>query len=151
MDQFLSILKQLGVDNSVWIQLVFFLISYAALSQLLFKPYMKNLDYRKKNTTGNAEEATRLNTAAENLAMDYQGQVKAQNAKAASIYDQLKAEGQAEEDRLVAGAKKQATQLLDETRKKIQTDMAAAKEGLKAQIPQISRQIASRVLGRELS
>ena len=109
MNQFLSILKQLGVDSSIWVQLGFFLICYFFLSQFLFKPYLANLDYRKKNTVGNAEEATKLNTAAEHLAMDYQGQVKAQNEKATAIYDKIRSEGVAEEDRLVAAARAQGS------------------------------------------
>ena len=151
MDQLLGILRQLGVNSTLWVQLVFFLVSYFFLSQFLFKPYMRNLEYRKKNTVGNAEEAIKLNSSAENLAMDYQGQVKAQNEKASSIYDKLKAEGLAEEERLVAQAKALASEVLEQTKRKIQEDMIAAQDALKGQIPQISRQIASRVLGRDLS
>ena len=151
MNQFLSILKQLGVNRTIGDQLLLFLICYFFLSRFLFKPYLANLDYRKKNTVGNADEATRLNTAAEHLAMDYQGQVKAQNEKATAIYDKLKAEGLAEEDRLVAAARAQGSDVLDQTRALIQKEMGVAKTALKEQIPQLVRQIASRVLGREIS
>ena len=151
MDQVSSILKQLGVDNTLWIQLGYFVVCYFFMSQFLFKPYMKNLEFRKKNTKVNNEEATKLNSTIENLAMDYQGQVKRQNEKGAAIYDKLKGEGLAEEERLLSAAKKEANDVLDQIKKKIQADMIEARESLKAQSPILSKMIASRVLGRELS
>ena len=150
MEQLASILKQLGVDYTLWIQLGFFFISYIALSQFLIKPYMANLEFRKKRTIINPEEATRLNSSIENLAMDYQGQVKRQNEKGTAIYEKLKAEGVAEEDRLIGAARAEASRLMDQVKKQIQTDMGTAKESLKAQVPQLSKLIASRVLGRDL-
>ena len=150
MEQLASILKQLGVDYTLWIQLWFFFISYIALSQFLIKPYMANLEFRKKRTIINPEEATRLNSSIENLAMDYQGQVKRQNEKGTAIYEKLKAEGVAEEDRLIGAARAEASRLMDQVKKQIQTDMGTAKESLKAQVPQLSKLIASRVLGRDL-
>jgi F-type H+-transporting ATPase subunit b len=151
MDQVTSILRQLGVNNTFWIQLGYFFVCYIFMSQFLFKPYMKNLEFRKKNTTVNNDEATKLNSSIGHLAMDYQGQVKRQNAKGAAVYDKLKAEGVAEEDRLLTAAKKEAHEVMEQIKKKIQTDMVEARETLKAQTPQLSKLIASRVLGRELS
>src|ERR1051326_7253553 len=101
MDQFLTILRQLGVNQTIWIQLALFLVCYFFLSQFLFKPYMANLAYRKKSTTGSAEEAVQLNKSTESLAMEYQGKVKNQNEKATSIYDKLKAEGRSQEEKLL--------------------------------------------------
>jgi len=109
------------------------------------------LEFRKKNTGGSVEEATKLNSEADRLAMDYQGQMKRQNEAASAAYDQIKNEGLAEEEKLLAAARAAASKLLEETKKKVSLEVLEAKESLRAQIPQIGRLIASRVLGRDLS
>jgi F-type H+-transporting ATPase subunit b len=147
----MEILRQLGVNDTIWIQLVLFLIAYFFLSQFLFKPYQRNLKYREKNTGGSVEEATQLNASAERLAMDYQGKMKSQNEQATALYEQFKSQGQAEEDRIVAAAREEAARLMEQTRIKISTDIKQAREVMRAQIPQLSGQIASRVLGRDIS
>jgi F-type H+-transporting ATPase subunit b len=146
----MEILTQLGVNQTIWIQLGFFIISYIFLSTFLFKPYRRNLEYRKKNTSGTVEEAAKLTSATESLAMDYQGRMKRHNEKAAAIYDQLKNEGHADEERILTQAREHASLLIEQTRTKINSDMTVAKEALRAQVPHLSSSIASSVLGRDV-
>jgi F-type H+-transporting ATPase subunit b len=150
MQKLLEILAQLGLDHTVWIQLVFFIISYVFVSQFLFRPYMRNLAYRKKNTSGALDEAGKLATVTESLAMDFQGRMKKQNETAENAYGKLRAEGLLEEEKLLTAARNQATKVVEETKEKISTEIARTKEELRAQIPQLSTLIASRLLGREI-
>ncbi|MDZ4677306.1 MAG: ATP synthase F0 subunit B [Oligoflexia bacterium] len=146
----MEILAQLGVNQTLWIQLAFFIVAYLMLSNFLFKPYRRNLEYRKKNTSGTVEEATKLTASTEGLAMDYQGRMKRHNESAADIYNVLKSEGHAEEEKLLLQARERANLLIEQARKKISTDMVTAREGLRAQVPQLSSTIASQVLGRDI-
>lgn len=146
----MEILRQLGLDQTVWIQLGFFIISYFFLSQFLFKPYKRNLQFRSKNTGGALDEATQMSALNERLAMDYQGKMKKQNETAEQIYSKFKMEGAAEEGKLVAAAKESAAKALESTRAQITKEVTAAKNQLKEQIPQMSEMIASRLLGRSV-
>ena len=146
----MEILRQLGLDQTVWIQLGFFIVSYVFLSQFLFKPYQRNLQFRSKNTGGALDEAAQMSASNERLAMDYQGRMKKQNETAEQIYSQLKMEGAAEEDKLVAAAKESATKLLELARVQITNEVTAAKKQLEEQIPEMSEMIASRLLGRSV-
>jgi F-type H+-transporting ATPase subunit b len=150
MHKLLEILGQLGLDQTVWIQLGFFILSYLFLSRFLFKPYLRNLKYRKKNTGGALNEAAQLATITERLAIDYQGKMKKQNEVADQEYSKLKSAGAKEEEKLVSEARIRANKLLDETKKKISSEVTKTKEELRTQIPQISGLIASRLLGRNL-
>jgi F-type H+-transporting ATPase subunit b len=147
----MEILAQLGLDQTVWIQLVFFLISYLFLSKFLFAPYMRNLEFRKKNTGGSVEEASKTAADTERLVLDYQSKMKAQNESATVVYNKLKQEAQSEEEKLVTAARAKSSELVDQTKKKIATDIAVSRDNLRGQVPQLSGLIASRVLGRDLT
>jgi F0F1-type ATP synthase membrane subunit b/b' len=146
----MSILTQLGVNQTFWIQLAYFFIAYFFVSQFLVKPYKANLEYRKKNTGGSLDQATNINNETEKLVLQYQDKAKAQNETAQSIFEKLKTEGQLEEDKLISASRKQGGEIVDHTKKKIVTELVAARDSLKTQVPQISELIAGRVLGRKL-
>ncbi len=146
----MEILSQLGLNQTVWIQLIFFLICYVFLSRYLFKPFLRNLEHREKNTGGSIEEAQKITVSADRLAMDYQGHMKKQNEAATEVYDKLRLEGTKEEERLLAEAKAKSNQMMDQAKKKVTSEIAIARDALKAEIPNLSSQIASRILGREL-
>ena len=150
MQKLLEILSQLGLDQTVWIQLCLFVFSYIFLSQFLFRPYLRNLKFRKKNTGGALDEATQLTALTEKIASDYQGKLKKQNELADEEYSKLKSEGSQEEEKLLIAARIRANQMLDEAKKKISSEMTKTKEELRNQIPQLSSLIASRLLGRDL-
>ena len=146
-----KILTGLGINQTAPVMVVFFAIAYFFLNNFLIKPYEKNLEYRKKNTGGSLDEAATLNSQTEGLASEYQIKMKKQNEAAQGIYEKIKKEGMEEEDRLIAGARKLGSDLVDQAKKKVSTELLAAKESLKSQIPQLSELIASRVLGRDIS
>ena len=146
----MEILKQLGVDQTIWIQLGFFIVSYLFLSNFLFKPYQRNLNFRKKNIPGRLEEANALSASAEKLAGDYSGKVKSQNSDALALYNKIKAEGVATEEKLLAAASEKALQVIEENRARISREITSAKVELQNQIPQLSALTAGRVLGRDL-
>ncbi len=146
----MAILTQLGVNQTFWIQLAYFFIAYFFVSNFLIKPYKANLEYRKKNTGGSLDQATSINNDTEKLVVQYQEKAKAQNEAAQSIFEKLKTEGQNEEDKLISAARKHGGETVDQTKKKIVAELVAARDSLKAQVPQISEMIASRVLGRKL-
>ena len=147
----MSILTQLGVNQTFFIQLAFFFISYFFVSQFLIKPYRRNLEYRKKNTGGSVDEAAHLNLETERLVGEYQQKAKAQNESAQGIYEKFRAEGQQEEERIISVARKQSQDAIEQTKKKISQELSTARESLRNQVPQLSELIASRVLGRKLS
>jgi F0F1-type ATP synthase membrane subunit b/b' len=147
----MSILRELGVNQTIWIQLALFFICYLSLSQLVFKPYLRNLNYRKQNTGGSFDQAAALNAETEKLALEYQHRMKEQNAAAQAVYDKLKGEGQAEEDRLIQVSRKLGQDVVEQSKKKVASELGAAQLKLKSEIPHLSELIASRVLGREIS
>ena len=146
----MEILTQLGVDKTIWIQLGFFFLSYFFLSQFLFKPYARNLEFRKKNTTVAVEEANKIMTATEFLSMDYEGKMKTQNEQFLIAYNKIKNEGHEEEQKLLAAARLRAEGMIAEAGKKIEKEIKVAREQLQKQVPELSKLTAKKLLGRDL-
>ncbi len=146
----MEILKNLGVDGTFWIQLAFFLISYFFLSTFLFKPYKKNLEFRRKNTTAAVDEAHQLVATTERMALEYAGQIKKQNDEALGLYNKMKAEGTVEESRLLEAARTNAEQTLADSNSRISQEIRKTREQLKSILPEMSKLAANKLLGRDV-
>lgn len=146
----MDILAQLGIDKTVFHQLGLFLVSYFFLSKFLFQPYLRNLEYRRKNTGGSIEEAGELEAQAAVAAEKFRNELSAQNQELQAAYQKIKGEGQATQEKLLTDAREKASNLLKKNRQQIETEMAEAQKSLKKDIPEISSLVAGRVLGRDL-
>lgn len=146
----MEILRQLGIDGTLWIQLAFFGVCYFFISQFIFKPYMTNLAHRKKNTTGASDEAVKLMAATDHLAMDYAGKMKDQNEQVLEVFNQIKNEGKSEEQKLITTARNRAEKLIAEANDKIAKEIQGVKTQLEKTIPELSRATAKKLLGRDV-
>ncbi|MBK9293682.1 MAG: hypothetical protein IPM57_04435 [Oligoflexia bacterium] len=146
----MEILTQLGINKTIWIQLAFFIISYLAVSQLIFKPYSRNLKFRKKQTVDAAAEANKVLSHADVLAIEYEEKLKNQNEKILHLFGQLKSEGVAEEHKLLLSARQNAEKVLNQANQKITQEVALAKKELQQKLPEFSKAAASKLLGRSL-
>src|SRR5579885_2037149 len=106
----MNVLTQLGVNQTLWIQLVLFLVTYLFLSQFLFKPYLRVIHARKKNTGGAVVEANQISTGAENLAAEYQQKVKQHHDEASSLYQKIRTEGVKQEEAVLTEARARAAE-----------------------------------------
>lgn len=146
----MQILSDLGVNSTIWIHLCYFIVAYVFVSQFIFKPYSRNLKFRKKNTTEGVDEAQKMLAHTDNMALEYEMKVKAQNEKVLSIYGQLKHEGVEEEHRILHQAKLRADKIINEANQKISSQIKQAETELKKDIPAMSKVAAEKLLGRNI-
>lgn len=147
----MDILKSLGVDETLWMHLACFLASYLALTQLVFKPYLKAFHEREKRTVGNEEHAARLIEQAQDLHGQYEQRAKVINSQIKLAFDSSRGEALKEYDRLLQAARDQATKLLEETRAGLSKEIQNARKTLSGEVPAISLAIASKLAGKDLS
>lgn len=147
----MDILTSLGVDSTLWIQLVCFLVSYVTFSQLVLKPYMRALHEREKRTIGSEETAVRMIEEANELHEDYEKKARAISTQIKTYYDQSRSEAMREYDRLVTEAREQAAVTLEKARGEISGQIKAARQTLSAEIPAVGMAIASKLAGKEIS
>jgi len=147
----MEILKSLGVNATFWVHLACFLASYVALTQLIFKPYLKALREREARTVGSEEHAARLIQESTQLQGEYEQKAKALNARIKSTFDSSRAEALKEYDRLIEEARAQAQGILDESRAQLEKEVQAARKALATETPNVSLTIASKLAGKDLS
>jgi F-type H+-transporting ATPase subunit b len=147
----MQIFTSLGVDSTIVIHLICFLISYVALTQLILKPYMRALEEREKRTVGGEELAVRLVEEAADLQGQYEVKAREINSQITSIYNQSRTAAQKDSDVLVDAARKEASGLLETSRAQISTEVQAARKTLSAEVPAVGAAIASKLAGKDLS
>ncbi len=147
----LSLLTALGVNQTIWVQLGCFLVSYVALTELIFKPYMKAYHEREKRTVGGEEFATRIIEEAKELSGNYERKAREINSEIKSMYDQKRSDALRDYEKMLAEARESSTELIAAARTKIAIEVEAARKKLVTEIPAVSGAIASRLAGKDLS
>lgn len=147
----MELLKSLGVNSTLWIQLACFIVSYIAFTSLVLKPYMAALREREKRTVGNEETAVRLIEQTNSLHADYEKKAKAINSEIKGVYDQSRTDAMKEYDKLVAMAREESSSLLDQSRTEISAAIQKARQTVMAEVPAVSTAIASQLAGKEIS
>jgi len=146
-----EILRQLGVDSTLWVHLACFLVSYFALYFLILKPYLAAFIEREKRTVGSEEAAVRLVEEANDLQTQLALKSRELNAQMKAFYDEARATAQKQSDEIVGRARTQAAALLQQNRDQISSEVAKAQKTLQAEIPSVGAAIASKLAGKDLS
>jgi F-type H+-transporting ATPase subunit b len=147
----MAVLKALGIDNTLWIHLACFLVSYAAITMLIIKPYLAALHEREKRTVGGEETATRLIEEATAIHTQYEQKARHINDEIKSVYDQSRMLANKESDRLLTEARENSDAILEQARAEIGREVQGARKILSSEIPAVSSAIASKLAGKEIS
>ncbi len=147
----MELLKSLGIDSTLWIHMVCFGIAYLALSNLIFKPYMKALAERESRTIGGEEQAAQLLNETSAINADYESKAKAVTASIRAEYETNRLAAMKESEALVAAARIESAGLLEKSRAKIVTEVTSARSKLSGEVPSITSAIASKMAGKEIS
>lgn len=140
----------IDIDGTVFVQFVLFLVMYFVLKHMLFQPYLKMKAARSAGIEGARGEAEKMEHRAQEIEKDYERKVSQARARAEEERARLRGEGQARERDLLSEARGVAQVKLTAARKQIETEAQAARVELKAQAQPLARQMASRILGREV-
>jgi F-type H+-transporting ATPase subunit b len=147
----MEIFKSLGVNSTLWIHLVCFLVSYVALTQWVLKPYLAALRERERRTVGGEETAVRLIDEANELHSEYEKRARAINAEIKQAYDHSRQAAMKDYDQIIAAARAEAMTLLERSRGEIASQISVAERLLAVDVPAVGAAIASKLAGKDLS
>jgi F-type H+-transporting ATPase subunit b len=139
-----------NIDNSLFIQIFNFLILLWILNLILYKPIRKILAERKQRIEGylkdikelgkqideEQEEITRLSNEARRMGFERK--------------EALKQQGRKEEERILSELSAQMETKIGEMKEQIATDVAEARKTLKGQLDAFARELAVKILGRQV-
>jgi F-type H+-transporting ATPase subunit b len=139
----------LDFNNVVVFQAVIFVFLIVVLKPLLFDPMLKVFGLREERTEGARETARELEEQAGELLTRYEAELTRVNQAAAEERDRLRAETTKLEAQILSEARSAASKIVEDGRRRIETEVNAIRFELGKQSERLASDIATRVLGRE--
>jgi len=147
----MDLLIQLGVNQTLAIQLIVFLIVFVALKHLLFTPYFAAYKQRQERTVGQTELAERFVAETRELEERYAARAQDANDKFREVYDKARVDAVKEYDKQVSEARAKTKSIIDETAQKIQKEMAAVRSQLTSETSGVSQLMVQKLVGKDLN
>lgn len=155
MDQALSTLAAghplIDIDLTVFVQFALFLILFVVANKLLFQPYLALRERRKAGIDGARAEAERTTAQADAKLADYEKKLAAARGRANEEGRKVRAEAAGHEKDVTDKARAGAQKSVEEAIAKMRAETDAARLQLLPQANSLARQIASKLLGREVA
>ncbi len=138
-------------DKTLLVQVVLFVALWLILKPLLFDPMLKLFEEREKRIEGAIEEARKIDLKSVAAKTTYDEALNKARAEGASERDRLRGEGLKKENDLLGQARSETQAKLEAGRKQAQAQLGQAKQELAGERTKLARELAARVLGREVS
>jgi F0F1-type ATP synthase membrane subunit b/b' len=151
MELLLSIKNSLGFNESLFVHLACFAVSYISLYLLVYKPYSQALLVRRARTVGQEEAADKMNEEAVQLQTRFEAKAKSLNVEINKFYEESRASASREYDRIVDAAQTKTGEILKSARAQLGKETAAARDVLQRDIPSVGSAIATKLSGKEIA
>lgn len=140
----------LDVDATLLIYLGVFFALFFILNGLVFRPMMALFDAREKAIDGAKRDARNLEKRAEEKLEAFEQEMGKVRKEVGAERDRMKAEAALVERELLAKVRGETEKLLSEASAQMNAEAARVREGIAASSPALARQIATKLLGREV-
>jgi F-type H+-transporting ATPase subunit b len=141
----------IDIDGTVFVQFGLFLILWLVANKLLFQPYLQLRERRKAGIEGARAESERMTAQADAKLADYEKQLAAARSRANDEGRKVRAEAAAHEKDVTDMARAETQKSIDEATTKMRGEAEAARLQLLPQANTLAKQIASKLLGREVA
>ena len=141
----------IDIDYTVLVQFALFLILFVVANTFMFQPYLALRARRKDGIEGARAEAERMSAQADAKLADYEKQLTGARSRANDEGRKVRAEAAAHEKSVTDSSRAEAQKAIDEAAATMRTETEAARLQLLPQANAIARQIATKLLGREVS
>ncbi len=141
----------IDLNGTMLVQLAMLLVLLIVLSQVAFRPFLGLLDARKERLNSEEQQARDLKDRTQQMMERYRETMAAAHSKGAAIREEMRKESMAQESSILQKAMQEGGQLMEKMKARISQETEAAKSGLRVQAQNLSREIAEKILGRNLS
>jgi len=132
------------------IQIGLFVVLWLVLKPTLFDPMLKLFEEREKRIEGAITDVRKMDEASAGALTKYEAAMAKARAAASGERELLRAEGIKAENEILGKVRASTTKALEEGRGKMAEEVTAARAKLKTDATQLARDLAGRVLGREV-
>jgi len=127
-----------------------FILLTVVLTFIFYKPVSKVIDEREAYINGNLTTASEKLIKADELYKEYDEQLKAARVNAQSVIAKSEKEAKDIVALEITQARQDATKLIDQTNKELDTQKSLALQQLEAQVDELSQLIKEKLLGKEV-
>ena len=141
----------IDIDGTAFIQFGLFLVLLFITNKLMFQPYLALRERRKAGIDGARAEAERMTASADAKLADYEKQLAVARNRANEEARKVRSEAVGHEREVTDAARATAQKAIDEAHAKMRSETDAARAQLMPQAEAIAKQIAKKLLGREVA
>jgi F-type H+-transporting ATPase subunit b len=140
----------ISIDQSLFYQIVNFLLLMILLNIILYRPIRTVLKQRAEKVTSLTEEAQKAREEMIRREREYQEALQQARKEGFEQKNLYKLQGQEEEKRILEETNRRLEAELAQKRKKIAEEVEEARKKLSGEITSFSREIAQKILGRTI-
>ena len=141
----------IDIDLTVVVEFALFLIVFVVANAMLFQPYLRLRERRKSGIEGARAEAEGMTAQADAKLADYEKQLGRARDRAGEEGRKVRAEAAAHEKEVTDRARADAMKAIDEATTRMRTETTAARGQLMPQADAMAKQMAAKLLGREVA
>jgi len=142
---------EVDFDWTIFGQIAIFLVLFFTLKPLLFEPMLKLFEDRERRIEGARKRARDIDDKSAGALTAYEAAMTLARAEGNVERERLRAEGVAQETALLSMVRLETLRQTEEGRKVADEETARVRSALGHEVPKIARDLASRVLGREVT
>lgn len=130
-------------------QVAIFLVLWALMSRLVFRPVLALLAERRARTEGAMAEAQAARREIERLRAEEKAGLDEARAAAQRELEQLRRAAEAEGQEVIEKARAESERILAEARERVAAGAAEARRTLARDVEEIARRVVDKILGGE--
>ncbi|HEY3815733.1 MAG TPA: ATP synthase F0 subunit B [Polyangiaceae bacterium] len=138
------------VDWTFMVQVVLFIVLTLILKPVLFDPMLKLFEEREKRIDGAKLQARRIDEKSVHALTKYEGEMEKARTAGGLERDKIRVEAMKREQEILAAVRASAAKTLDDGKRAAHAEADRARATLKGDATAMARDLASRVLGREV-
>jgi F-type H+-transporting ATPase subunit b len=140
----------IDLDGTILIQLGLFGVAFLFLRPLVFRPMIALFEARENAIEGSKLEALRLQDEAAAETEEFDEEMRRLRLQAGEERDRLRAEGKRLERAVLDRVREETDQQLADADQQLASEAAKLRNEVKASVPALAQQIASKLLNREV-
>ena len=140
----------IDLDGTIWLQLGLFAIAFFLFRPLIFRPMIALFEAREEAIEGSKLEALRLQDEAAAETEEFDEEMRRLRLQAGEERDRLRAEGKHLERAVLDRVREETEKQLAEADQKLATEASKLRGEIQNNVPALAKQIASKLLSREV-
>ena len=140
----------IDLDGTIWIQLGLFAVAFFVFRPLIFRPMVALFEARENAIEGSKLEALRLQDEASAESEEFDTEMRRLRLQAGEERDRLRTEGKRLERTLLDRVRQETDKQLAEADAQLKREAAKLRAEIEVSVPTLARQIASKMLSREV-